>query len=69
MAALTRAVLGAGDAPPALVSWLAERSRGYPLFVIGLLRALLEEGADLTQPRLARVPESLAIIGRLDVPR
>ena len=70
VAALTRAVLGAGDAPPALVSWLAGRSRGYPLFVIGLLRALLEEGADLAQPRLVRVPESLAgrvalLVGRL----
>src|SRR5215471_17982044 len=73
VATLTRAVLGAGDVPPALVSWLAGRSRGYPLFVIGLLRALLEGGADLTQPRLARVPESLAdrvalLVGRLDPP-
>jgi DNA-binding CsgD family transcriptional regulator len=73
VAALTRAVLGAEDVPPALVSWLAERSRGYPLFVVGLLRALLEEGADLAQPRLARVPESLAgrvavLVGRLDPP-
>ena len=46
---------------------------GYPLFVIGLLRALIEEGADLTQPRLARVPESLAgrvalLVDRLDPP-
>src|SRR5215467_4699660 len=73
VAALTRAVLGPGDVAPALVSWLAGRSRGYPLFVIGLLRALLEEGADLTQPRLARVPESLAgrvamLVGRLGPP-
>src|SRR5215470_12495209 len=73
VAALTRAVLGPGDVAPALVSWLAGRSRGYPLFVIGLLRALLEGGADLTQPRLARVPESLAgrvalLVGRLDPP-
>jgi DNA-binding CsgD family transcriptional regulator/tetratricopeptide (TPR) repeat protein len=71
VAALTRAVLGAGDVPPVLVSWLVGRSQGYPLFVIGLLRALLEGGADLTQPRLARVPESLAgrvalLVGRLD---
>jgi DNA-binding CsgD family transcriptional regulator/tetratricopeptide (TPR) repeat protein len=71
VAALTRAVLGADDVPPALVSWLVGRSRGYPLFVIGLLRALLEEGADLAQPRLARVPESLAgrvalLVNRLD---
>lgn len=71
VAALARAVLGAGDVPAALVSWLAERSRGYPLFVVGLLRALLEEDADLAQPRLARVPASVAgrvalLVGRLD---
>jgi DNA-binding CsgD family transcriptional regulator len=73
VAALARAVLGPGYTPPALVPWLVGRSRGYPLFVIGLLRALVEEGADLTQPRLARVPESLAgrvalLVGRLDPP-
>jgi DNA-binding CsgD family transcriptional regulator/tetratricopeptide (TPR) repeat protein len=73
VAALTRAVLGADEVPPALVSWLVERSRGYPLFVVGLLRALLEEGADLAQPRLARVPESVAgrvalLVGRLGPP-
>jgi DNA-binding CsgD family transcriptional regulator len=73
VAALTRTVLRSGDVPPALVSWLVGRSRGYPLFVIGLLRALLEGGADLTQPRLARVPESLAgrvalLVGRLGPP-
>ena len=71
VAELARAVLGADDVPRALVSWLVERSRGYPLFVVGLLRALVEEGADLAQPRLARVPESLAdrvalLVGRLD---
>jgi tetratricopeptide (TPR) repeat protein len=73
VAALTRAVLGADDVPSALLSWLAERARGYPLLVIGLLRALIEEGTDLTQPRLTRVPESLAgrvalLVGRLDPP-
>ena len=73
VAALARAVLGSGDVPLALVSWLSERSRGYPLFVLGLLRALLEQGADLAQPRLARVPESVAdrvalLAGRLDPP-
>jgi tetratricopeptide (TPR) repeat protein len=71
VAALTRAVVGADDVPSALVSWLAERSRGYPLFAVGLLRALLEEGADLARPRLARVPESVAgrvalLVSRLD---
>ena len=74
VAALTRAVLGVeAMCPRALVSWLVGRSQGYPLFVIGLLRALLEGGADLAQPRLARVPESLAgwvalLVGRLDPP-
>ncbi|HEY7262164.1 MAG TPA: AAA family ATPase [Trebonia sp.] len=71
VAALTRAVLGADDVPSALVSWLVERSRGYPLFAVGLLRALIEEGADLARPRLARVPESVAgrvalLVGRLN---
>src|SRR5215472_6868966 len=71
VAALARAVVGADDVPSALVSWLVERSRGYPLFAVGLLRALLEEGADLARPRLARVPESVAgrvalLVGRLN---
>lgn len=46
--------------PPALVQWLQARSRGNPLFAIGLVRALLDEGADLAAPRLRRVPEDLA---------
>ena len=45
---------------PALVQWLQARSRGNPLFALGLVRALLEEGADLAAPRLRRVPEDLA---------
>ena len=45
--------------PEPLVSWLARRSMGYPLFAIGLLEALLEEGADLLEPRLTRLPASL----------
>jgi DNA-binding CsgD family transcriptional regulator len=46
--------------PAALVEWLAERSRGNALFTLGLLRALLEEQADLSAPRLERLPEGLA---------
>jgi DNA-binding CsgD family transcriptional regulator len=42
-----------------LVGWLLDRSLGHPLFVIGLLRALIEESADLTAPRLERLPTSL----------
>jgi class 3 adenylate cyclase/tetratricopeptide (TPR) repeat protein len=45
---------------PALVSWLAERSGGNPLFALGLLRALVDEGADLNRPELRRIPENLA---------
>ena len=45
---------------PALVAWLTERSAGNPLFALGLLRALVEEGADLDHPQLQRLPETLA---------
>jgi DNA-binding CsgD family transcriptional regulator len=47
--------------PPsaALVDWVAERTRGNPLYVISLVRALLEEHADLSAPRLRRLPEGL----------
>ncbi|MGH9037681.1 MAG: ATP-binding protein, partial [Acidimicrobiia bacterium] len=59
-----------GQAPPeALVDWLDERARGNALFTIGLLRALVEEGADMTAPRLRKLPEGLAerVRARLDV--
>jgi DNA-binding CsgD family transcriptional regulator len=56
---LTQAVVGQAP-PPTLVAWLNERCRGNPLFAIGLLRALDEEGADLVSPRLRRLPEALA---------
>ena len=46
--------------PTALVQWLKDRSRGNPLFALGLVRALLDEGGDLAAPRLRRVPEDLA---------
>lgn len=48
-----------GAAPPALVQWLAARSRGNPLFAVELVRALLQEGADLAEPRLRELPEGL----------
>jgi DNA-binding CsgD family transcriptional regulator len=51
------------DEPPptALVDWLAERSRGNPLFALGLLHALVDEGADLSAaPVLGSLPEELA---------
>jgi len=57
--ALAASVLKAPP-PAALVPWLQARSRGNPLFALGLMRALLEEGADLAAPRLRRLPEDLA---------
>ncbi len=50
----------AGPPPATLVGWLAERSRGNPLDALGLLYALVEEGADLHHPALRRVPEALS---------
>lgn len=47
-------------ATPVLVDWVEQRSRGNPLYAIGLLRALLDEGADLKAPALRRIPEGLA---------
>ena len=49
-----------GDHPGALVTWLDDRSGGNALFALGLLRALLEEGADLEAPELRALPEDLA---------
>ena len=47
-------------APEALVEWLMERAKGSPLFVVGLLRALVDESADLQHPALRALPEDLA---------
>lgn len=57
---LAEAVVG-GPVPDVLVEWLSARSGGNSLFAVGLVRALLEEGADLQQPRLASVPEDLGL--------
>jgi DNA-binding CsgD family transcriptional regulator len=47
--------------PPsaALVDWVDQRARGNPLYVISLVRALLEERADMAAPGLRRLPEGL----------
>jgi ATP/maltotriose-dependent transcriptional regulator MalT len=59
MRELARAEVG-DDVPRALVDWLMDRSRGVPLFALGLVRALLEEDADLTRPALRKLPEDLS---------
>ncbi|HHC07941.1 MAG TPA: hypothetical protein ENK55_04415, partial [Actinobacteria bacterium] len=51
--------LGHTTAPSALVGWLERRSLGYPLFVLSLMRGLIDEGADLADPRLERLPGTL----------
>jgi DNA-binding CsgD family transcriptional regulator len=45
--------------PAALIDWVGQRARGNPLYVISLVRALLEEHADLSVPSLRRLPEGL----------
>jgi DNA-binding CsgD family transcriptional regulator len=49
-----------GPPPRALVDWLNQRSQGNPLFALGLLQALVDEGADLASPELRSLPEELA---------
>lgn len=53
--------------PEPLIDWLMKRSLGHPLFTIGLLRALTEEGADLTDPRLERIPHKVSERVALDI--
>jgi DNA-binding CsgD family transcriptional regulator len=56
---LTEDVIGA-SAEPELIDWLDSRAQGNPLFVLGLLQALVEEGGDLSRPALRSLPEGLA---------
>jgi DNA-binding CsgD family transcriptional regulator len=46
--------------PRPVVDWLVKRSRGNPLFALSLLQELLDEGADLSNPKLLMLPGSLA---------
>ncbi len=57
---LAQVFLQGRQPPKALVGWLEDRSRGNPLFALGLLQALEEESADLSAPELRSVPEGLA---------
>lgn len=59
LAQLAAAASPDGRAPETLVAWLESRSRGVPLFAIGLLHALADEGADWARPSLIRLPEEL----------
>jgi DNA-binding CsgD family transcriptional regulator len=59
VAELADDVLGR-QAPAASVQWLADHSRGNVLFALSLLEALVEQEADLTEPELRTLPETLA---------
>ena len=59
LAGLVQTIIGRRP-PAAVVSWLHDRSGGNALFALGLLRALLEEDADLEAPKLRALPEDLA---------
>jgi class 3 adenylate cyclase/DNA-binding CsgD family transcriptional regulator/tetratricopeptide (TPR) repeat protein len=60
VAELARAYTGEDRVGEELIAWLMERSRGTPLFAAGLLRSLMDEGADLSRPTLRVLPEDLA---------
>jgi ATP/maltotriose-dependent transcriptional regulator MalT len=49
-----------GVPPQALVDWLSARSGGIPLFAVGLLQGLLDEGSDLAAPALGSVPPGIS---------
>jgi class 3 adenylate cyclase/DNA-binding CsgD family transcriptional regulator len=57
---LAEAVIDPSKVGPPLVDWLMERSQGSPLFALGLMRALLDEGGDPCNPQLQSLPEDLA---------
>lgn len=62
VAELTHSLLSGQDrafVPAMLVRWLFERSLGHPLFVLSLMRALIEEQADFSAPELSRIPQSI----------
>lgn len=66
---LAQETVPADKAPPseALLDWLEERSRGTPLFALGLLHGLIDAGGDLSAPQLDAVPKQLSerVVGRL----
>jgi DNA-binding CsgD family transcriptional regulator len=61
--------LGPARVSEALVNWLMVRAQGNPRLAVGLLEALVDNGADLRAPALDRVPESLARWVRAEVAR
>jgi DNA-binding CsgD family transcriptional regulator len=60
MRELAERVLARPSVPPTLVAWVWAESQGNPLFAVTLLQALVNEGADLAAPSLARIPQALS---------
>jgi class 3 adenylate cyclase/DNA-binding CsgD family transcriptional regulator len=60
IAHLAKAVIDPDKVGAPLVDWLMDRSQGSPLFALGLMRALLDEGGDPANPQLESLPEDLA---------
>jgi DNA-binding CsgD family transcriptional regulator len=61
--------LGPDRVPEALVDWLTAQAQGNPRLVVGLLEAVVDNGADLRAPALNRVPDRLARWVRTEVAR
>jgi DNA-binding CsgD family transcriptional regulator/tetratricopeptide (TPR) repeat protein len=66
---LAGGVVGRDRVPSVLVEWLMVHAQGNPRFAVGLLEALLDNGADLQAPALDEVPEKLASWVRTEVAR
>lgn len=64
---LAAGVLGRDRVPSVLVEWLVTHAQGNPRFAVGLLEALVDNGADLQAPALDEVPEKLACWVRTEV--
>ncbi len=60
MQELAAEVLRRDRVPCALVGWLLDRAHGNPRLAVGLLEALVDNGADIQAPALDEVPEKLA---------
>ncbi len=66
---LAAEILGRDRGPAALVDWLMARTRGNPRCAVGLLEALVDNGADLQAPALSGIPEKLACWVRTEAAR
>ncbi|HVE97094.1 MAG TPA: AAA family ATPase [Pseudonocardiaceae bacterium] len=66
---LAAEILRRDRVPRALVDWLMARAHGNPRFAVGLLEALIDNGADLQAPALEEVPQKLTCWVRTEVAR